>query len=80
MQDKVQQEERTIPEMVDDVRAGKMDRRTLLKNLALMGLSAVGAGAIAEVAARQYGFSNCLHASHQEITMGSCISSSITSI
>ena len=46
-------EESTIPEMVDDVRAGKIDRRTLLKRLALMGLSAVGAGAIAEVAARK---------------------------
>ena len=53
MQDQVQQEEHTIPEMVDDVRAGKMDRRTLIKRLTLMGLSAVGAGAIAEVAARQ---------------------------
>ena len=53
MQDQIQQEEHTIPEMVDDVRAGKMDRRTLIKSLTLMGLSAVGAGAIAEVAARQ---------------------------
>jgi len=53
MQDQVQQEEHTIPEMVDDVRVGKMDRRTLIKRLTLMGLSAVGAGAIAEVAARQ---------------------------
>lgn len=52
-QDQMQQEEHTIPEMVDDVRAGKMDRRTLIRNLTLMGLSAVGAGAIAEVAARQ---------------------------
>jgi steroid delta-isomerase-like uncharacterized protein len=53
MQDELQEEEHTIPEMVDNVRAGKMDRRTLLKRLALMGLSAAGAGAIAEVAARQ---------------------------
>src|SRR6266851_9127262 len=53
MQDEVQEEEHTIPEMVDNVRAGNMDRRTLLKRLALMGLSAAGAGAIAEVAARQ---------------------------
>src|ERR1700680_4401105 len=53
MQDKVHEEENTIPEMVDDVRAGKMDRRTLLKRLALMGLSSVGAAVIAEVAARQ---------------------------
>ncbi len=48
-----QEKELTIPEMVDDVRAGKMDRRTLIKNLTLMGISAAGAGAIAAVAARQ---------------------------
>jgi len=53
MQDQVEQEEQSIPELVDDVRAGKIDRRTLLKTLTLMGLSAAGAGAIAEVAARQ---------------------------
>jgi steroid delta-isomerase-like uncharacterized protein len=53
MQDQGEQEEQSIPEMVDDVRAGKMDRRTLLKTLTVMGLSAAGAGAIAEVAARQ---------------------------
>lgn len=47
------QEEHTIPEMVDDVRAGKMDRRTLIKQLTLLGLSAAGAGAIAAVATRQ---------------------------
>jgi steroid delta-isomerase-like uncharacterized protein len=48
-----QEKESTIPEMVDDVRAGKMDRRTLIKNLTLMGISAAGTGAIAAVAARQ---------------------------
>lgn len=53
MQDHEQQVEHTIPEMVDEVRAGKMDRRTLIKRLTVMGLSAAGAGAIAEVAARQ---------------------------
>ncbi len=53
MQDQIQQEEQTIPEMVDDVRTGKMDRRTLIKRLTLIGLSAAGAGAIAEVAAHQ---------------------------
>jgi hypothetical protein len=53
MQDQIQPEEQTIPEMVDDVRAGKMDRRTLIKRLTVMGLSAVGAGAIAAVAGRQ---------------------------
>ena len=53
MQDHEQQAEHTIPEMVDEVRAGKMDRRTLIKRLTVMGLSAAGAGVIAEVAARQ---------------------------
>jgi len=53
MEDQEQQDEHTIPEMVDEVRDGKMDRRTLIKRLTLMGLSMAGAGAIAEVAARQ---------------------------
>jgi steroid delta-isomerase-like uncharacterized protein len=53
MQDQVQEENLTIPEMVDDVRAGRMDRRTLIKRLTVMGLSAAGAGAIAAVAMRQ---------------------------
>jgi steroid delta-isomerase-like uncharacterized protein len=48
-----QEKELTIPEMVDEVRAGKMNRRKLLKTLTLMGVSAAGAGAIAAVAARQ---------------------------
>ncbi len=52
-QDQEREEEITIPEMVDDVRAGKMNRRTLIKRLTLMGLSAAGAGAVAAVAARQ---------------------------
>ena len=46
-------EEQTIPELVDDVRAGKLSRRQLMKRLAIMGVSAAGAGAIAAVAARQ---------------------------
>lgn len=53
MQDQEQQEEHTIPEMVDEVRGGKMDRRTLIKRLIVMGLSVVGASTIAEVAAKQ---------------------------
>lgn len=53
MQDQVEQEEHTIPEMVDDVRTGKMDRRTLMKRLTVMGLSVAGVAAVAEVAARQ---------------------------
>lgn len=47
------QEEKTIPELVDDVRAGKMERRALLKRLTFLGLTAAGAGAIAAVAGRQ---------------------------
>lgn len=46
------QDEQTIPELVDEVRAGKMDRRTLIKRLTLIGLSAAGAGTVAAVAAR----------------------------
>ncbi|MEO8974013.1 MAG: ester cyclase [Ktedonobacteraceae bacterium] len=48
-----QEEDFTIPEMVDDVRNGKMDRRTLIKRLTLMGLSVAGAAAIGTVAGRQ---------------------------
>lgn len=48
-----QEQETTIPEMVDDVRSGKMDRRTLIKRLTLMGLSVAGAAAISTVAGRQ---------------------------
>jgi len=48
------QEEHTIPELVDDVRAGKMNRRQLIKRLTIMGVSAAGAGAIAAVAAHQF--------------------------
>ncbi len=43
-------EETTIPELVDEVRAGKMSRRDLMKALGIMGVSAVGASAIAAVA------------------------------
>ena len=46
-------EEQTIPEMVDDVRAGKLTRRQLVKRLTIMGISAAGAGAVAAVAVRQ---------------------------
>ncbi|GAC1392905.1 MAG: hypothetical protein NVS4B11_13990 [Ktedonobacteraceae bacterium] len=43
----------TIPEMVDDVRAGKMPRRNFMKALTAMGVTATGAGVIATVAASQ---------------------------
>ena len=47
------QEEQTIPELVAEARAGKIDRRTLIKQLTLMGLSATGVGAVAAVAAQR---------------------------
>ena len=56
-----QEKELTIPEMVDDVRAGKMSRRKLIKTLTLMGVSAAGAGAIAAVAARQIASNSVQH-------------------
>ncbi len=37
----------SIPAMVDDVRAGKMQRRNFIKILSGMGITAVGVGAIA---------------------------------
>jgi steroid delta-isomerase-like uncharacterized protein len=51
----MQEEEYTIPEMVDEVRAGKMLRRQFMKRLTLMGISAAGVGAIVSAAAsRQF--------------------------
>jgi steroid delta-isomerase-like uncharacterized protein len=51
----MQEEEFTIPEMVDEVRAGKMQRRQFIKRLTLMGVSAAGVGAIvAAAASRQF--------------------------
>jgi len=47
----MQQEETiTIPQMVDEVRAGRMLRRNFMKTLAAFGLSAVGASAISAAA------------------------------
>jgi steroid delta-isomerase-like uncharacterized protein len=45
-----EEKEYTIPEMVDEVRAGKMQRRQFIKRLTLMGISAAGIGAIAAAA------------------------------
>ncbi len=42
----------TIPEMVEDVRAGKMSRRKFVQVLSAMGISTAGVGAIAVVASR----------------------------
>ncbi len=53
MQKQEREQEMTIPEMVDEVRSGKMDRRTLIKRLTLMGLSVAGAATIGAVAGRQ---------------------------
>ena len=51
----MQEEEYTIPQMVDEVREGKMQRRQFMKQLTLMGVSATGVGAIvAAVASRQF--------------------------
>ena len=51
----MQEEKYTIPEMVDNVRAGTMQRRHFIKQLTLMGLSAAGVGAIvAAAASRQF--------------------------
>ena len=49
----MQEEEYTIPQMVNDVRSGKMPRRRLIKTLTALGLSATGVGAVAAAAARQ---------------------------
>src|SRR2546421_10585293 len=46
-----EEQESTIPQMVDDVRAGKMPRRNFIKALTSMGISAAGVGAIAAAAA-----------------------------
>jgi hypothetical protein len=41
----MQEEEYTIPQMVEDVRTGKMPRRHFMKKLTTMGISTVGVGA-----------------------------------
>lgn len=46
----MQEEEYTIPQMVDDVRTGKMPRRQFMKRLAHMGITAAGVGAIVAAA------------------------------
>ena len=42
----MQEEEYTIPQMVEEVRAGKMARRQFMKRLTTMGITAAGIGAI----------------------------------
>ena len=47
----MQEEEYTIPEMVDEMREGKLQRRQFIKQLTIMGVSAAGIGAIVAAAA-----------------------------
>lgn len=47
-------EEKNIPEMVDEVRAGKMPRRNFIKALTTLGISTVGIGAITAAVARPF--------------------------
>jgi steroid delta-isomerase-like uncharacterized protein len=49
----MEENEQTIPQMVDEVRAGKLPRRRFIKALTAMGISAVGISAIAAAASRQ---------------------------
>jgi hypothetical protein len=48
------EEEYTIPEMIDEVRTGKMRRRQFMKRLTMMGISAAGIGAIAAAASHPF--------------------------
>ena len=58
----MREKEYTIPEMVDEVRAGTMQRRQFIRQLTLMGLSAAGVGAIAAAAAaRQFASTPVAH-------------------
>ena len=50
----MQEEQYTIPQMVDDVREGKLPRRQFIKSLTLMGITTAGVGAIAAAAARSF--------------------------
>lgn len=47
------QEDVTIPQMVEDVRTGKLSRRRLITALTALGLSAVGVGAVVAVTHHQ---------------------------
>src|SRR6266567_3749068 len=46
-----EQPQTTIPELVDDVRTGKLPRRNFIKKLTTIGISAAGVGAIVAAAA-----------------------------
>src|SRR5258706_6354633 len=54
--------EATIPQLVDDVREGKMTRRSLIKILAGMGISTVGVGAIVAAVSQHHTTTPASHA------------------
>jgi len=54
----------TIPQMVEDVRTGKMPRRTFIKALTALGISATGVGIITTVSASRAFSSQPSHVVH----------------
>jgi len=54
----------TIPQMVEDVRKGKMTRRRLMTTLTALGISTVGVGAIVAAAAQQQSSAPAPQTSH----------------
>jgi steroid delta-isomerase-like uncharacterized protein len=54
----------TIPQMVEDVRKGRMTRRRLMTTLTAMGISTVGVGAIVAAAVQQQGSAPVPQTSH----------------
>lgn len=56
--------EATIPQMVEDVRRGKMTRRRLMTTLTALGISTVGVGAIVAAAAQQQNSAPAPQTSH----------------
>ena len=61
------QEEHSIPELVDDLRAGKMSRRQFMQTLAGIGLSAAGITAIVVAAARSWHGTAVAHTGDHEV-------------
>lgn len=60
----------TIPRMVEDVRTGKMSRRTMITTLAAMGISAVGIGAIVAATMQQQAASAVSQPAHAASSSG----------
>ena len=58
--------EATIPQLVDDVRAGKLTRRSLIKLLTGMGISTIGVGAIVAAASQHHTTAPASHAMLKE--------------